>query len=113
MSIKKLKRRIKFNSTKPENVTLIVRKIVNSTPIITNKLIGIFLKPISKLTCERNHIIYLKVGKQYEKNFSCFFTNKLINGETIKIFNYGNCKRDFTYVDDIFWLSRIELNSSF
>ncbi len=29
------------------------------------------------------------------------FTNKLINGETIKIFNYGNCKRDFTYVDDV------------
>ena len=29
------------------------------------------------------------------------FTNKLLKGETIKIFNYGNCKRDFTYVDDI------------
>ena len=29
------------------------------------------------------------------------FTNKLVNGETIKIFNYGKCKRDFTYVDDI------------
>ena len=29
------------------------------------------------------------------------FTNKLIKGETIKIFNYGNCKRDFTYIDDI------------
>ena len=29
------------------------------------------------------------------------FTNKLVNGENIKIFNYGNCKRDFTYVDDI------------
>lgn len=29
------------------------------------------------------------------------FTNKLIHGEKIKIFNYGNCKRDFTYVDDI------------
>ena len=29
------------------------------------------------------------------------FTDKLIRGETIKIFNYGNCKRDFTYVDDI------------
>ena len=29
------------------------------------------------------------------------FTNKLLNGETIKIFNYGNCKRDFTYIDDI------------
>ena len=29
------------------------------------------------------------------------FTNKLVKGDTIKIFNYGNCKRDFTYVDDI------------
>ena len=29
------------------------------------------------------------------------FTNKLIAGETISIFNYGNCKRDFTYIDDI------------
>lgn len=29
------------------------------------------------------------------------FTNKLIKGQTIEIFNYGNCKRDFTYVDDI------------
>lgn len=29
------------------------------------------------------------------------FTNKLRNNETIKIFNYGNCKRDFTYIDDI------------
>ena len=29
------------------------------------------------------------------------FTDKLVKGETIKIFNYGNCQRDFTYVDDI------------
>ena len=29
------------------------------------------------------------------------FTNKLIKGETIEIFNYGNCNRDFTYIDDI------------
>ena len=29
------------------------------------------------------------------------FTNKLVKGENIKIFNYGNCKRDFTFVDDI------------
>ena len=29
------------------------------------------------------------------------FTDKLVRGETIKIFNYGHCKRDFTYVDDI------------
>lgn len=29
------------------------------------------------------------------------FTDKLVKGETIKIFNYGNCKRDFTYINDI------------
>lgn len=29
------------------------------------------------------------------------FTDKLVNGQTIKIFNYGDCKRDFTYIDDI------------
>ncbi len=29
------------------------------------------------------------------------FTNKLIKGQTVQIFNYGNCKRDFTYIDDI------------
>ena len=29
------------------------------------------------------------------------FTNKLLSGDTIQIFNYGNCKRDFTYIDDI------------
>lgn len=29
------------------------------------------------------------------------FTDKLLRGETIRIFNYGNCKRDFTYIDDI------------
>ena len=29
------------------------------------------------------------------------FTNKLLKGETIQIYNYGNCRRDFTYVDDI------------
>ena len=29
------------------------------------------------------------------------FTNKLLKGDTVQIFNYGNCKRDFTYIDDI------------
>ncbi len=29
------------------------------------------------------------------------FTNQLLQGKTIRIFNYGNCKRDFTYVDDV------------
>ena len=34
------------------------------------------------------------------------FTNKLLRGETIRIFNYGNCKRDFTYIDDIVEIGR-------
>ncbi len=43
--------------------------------------------------------VYGPAGRPDMAYFS--FTNKLINGDTIKIFNYGNCKRDFTYVDDI------------
>lgn len=43
--------------------------------------------------------VYGPVGRPDMAYFS--FTNKLIKGETIEIFNYGNCKRDFTYVDDI------------
>lgn len=43
--------------------------------------------------------VYGPVGRPDMAYFS--FTNKLLKGETIKIFNYGNCKRDFTYIDDI------------
>lgn len=43
--------------------------------------------------------VYGPAGRPDMAYFS--FTNKLIAGEKIKIFNYGNCKRDFTYVDDI------------
>lgn len=43
--------------------------------------------------------VYGPAGRPDMAYFS--FTNKLLNGETIEIFNYGNCKRDFTYVDDI------------
>lgn len=39
------------------------------------------------------------------------FTDKLMKGETIQIFNYGNCKRDFTYIDDIVeGVKRVMLN---
>ncbi len=35
-------------------------------------------------------------------DMACFsFANKLVKGETIEIFNYGNCKSDFIYIDDI------------
>lgn len=43
--------------------------------------------------------VYGPMGRPDMAYFS--FTDKLIKGQTIEIFNYGNCKRDFTYVDDI------------
>ena len=43
--------------------------------------------------------VYGPMGRPDMAYFS--FTNKLIKGKTIEIFNYGNCKRDFTYIDDI------------
>ena len=43
--------------------------------------------------------VYGPAGRPDMAYFS--FTNKLLRGERIKIFNYGNCRRDFTYVDDI------------
>ena len=50
-------------------------------------------------TGQRFFTVYGPAGRPDMAYFG--FTNKLVNGETIKIFNYGNCKRDFTYVDDI------------
>ena len=43
--------------------------------------------------------VYGPAGRPDMAYFS--FTNKLRNGDTIEIFNYGNCRRDFTYIDDI------------
>lgn len=43
--------------------------------------------------------VYGPAGRPDMAYFS--FTNKLVNNEKIKIFNFGNCQRDFTYVDDI------------
>ena len=43
--------------------------------------------------------VYGPCGRPDMAYFS--FTNKLLKGETIQIFDYGNCKRDFTYIDDI------------
>ena len=43
--------------------------------------------------------VYGAAGRPDMAYFS--FTNKLLRGDTIEIFNYGNCERDFTYIDDI------------
>lgn len=52
-----------------------------------------------KSTGLRFFTVYGPAGRPDMAYFS--FTKKLLNGEKIRIFNYGNCKRDFTYVDDI------------
>lgn len=51
------------------------------------------------LTGLRFFTVYGPAGRPDMAYFG--FTNKLVNNETISIFNYGNCKRDFTYIDDI------------
>ena len=70
----------------------------------TKKSNELFAHAYSKLynipsTGLRFFTVYGPAGRPDMAYFS--FTNKLIKGETIKIFNYGNCNRDFTYVDDI------------
>lgn len=52
-----------------------------------------------KTTGLRFFTVYGPYGRPDMAYYS--FTNKLLNNEKIKIFNYGNCKRDFTYIDDI------------
>ena len=52
-----------------------------------------------KVTGLRFFTVYGPAGRPDMAYFS--FTNKLVKGEKIRIFNHGNCKRDFTYIDDI------------
>ena len=70
----------------------------------TKKTNELFAHTYSKLyriptTGLRFFTVYGPKGRPDMAYFS--FTNKLINNEKIQIFNYGNCKRDFTYIDDI------------
>ena len=57
------------------------------------------LNYITSLAGLRFFTVYGPAGRPDMAYFG--FTNTLRNGGTIKIFNYGNCKRDFTYIDDI------------
>ena len=70
----------------------------------TKKANELFAHSYSKLynipsTGLRFFTVYGPAGRPDMAYFS--FTNKLIKGETIEIFNFGNCKRDFTFIDDI------------
>ena len=67
----------------------------------TNELMAHTYSKLYKIptTGLRFFTVYGPAGRPDMAYFS--FTNKLLKGETIEIFNYGNCMRDFTYVDDI------------
>lgn len=70
----------------------------------TKKSNELFAHTYSKLygipsTGLRFFTVYGPAGRPDMAYFS--FTNKLVNNEKIKVFNYGNCKRDFTYIDDV------------
>lgn len=67
----------------------------------SNELMAHSYAKLYKIPCTglRFFTVYGEAGRPDMAYFS--FTNKLIKGEKIQIFNYGNCKRDFTYVADI------------
>ena len=67
----------------------------------SNELLAHAYSKIYNIACTglRFFTVYGPAGRPDMAYFG--FTNKLIKGEKIQIFNYGNCKRDFTYVDDI------------
>lgn len=70
--------------------------ITNPDAYIESTLIGFYNIPSTSL---RFFTVYGPANRPGMAYFG--FTDKLVKGETIKIFNYGNSKRDFTYVDDI------------
>lgn len=67
----------------------------------SNELIAHAYSKLYNIPCTglRFFTVYGPAGRPDMAYFS--FTEKLLKGEKIKIFNYGNCKRDFTYIDDI------------
>lgn len=67
----------------------------------SNELFAYTYSKLFNIPCTglRFFTVYGPAGRPDMAYFN--FTNKLINNETIKIYNYGNCKRDFTYIDDV------------
>ena len=67
----------------------------------SNELIAFAYSKLYNISCTglRFFTVYGPAGRPDMAYFS--FTDKLVKGESIKIFNNGNCKRDFTYIDDI------------
>ncbi len=81
---------------KVDNPVSLYAATKKSNELLAHAYSKLYNIPITGL---RFFTVYGPMGRPDMAYFS--FTNKLIKGETIEIFNYGNCKRDFTYVDDI------------
>lgn len=81
------------NTDKPVSLYAATKKSNELMAYVYSKLYNI---PSTGL---RFFTVYGPMGRPDMAYFD--FTNKLTAGETIQIFNYGNCKRDFTYIDDI------------
>lgn len=78
----------------------------------TDELFAFAYSKLYDIPCTglRFFTVYGPYGRPDMAYFS--FTNKLIRGETIEIFNYGNCQRDFTYIDDVVEGIRLVMPSS-
>ncbi len=81
---------------KVDNPVSLYAATKKSDELIAHAYAKLYNIPITGL---RFFTVYGPAGRPDMAYFG--FTNKLVNGETIKIFNFGNCKRDFTYIDDI------------
>lgn len=81
---------------KVDNPVSLYAATKKSNELMAHAYSKIFNLPTTGL---RFFTVYGPCGRPDMAYFS--FTNKLLKGEKIQIFNYGNCKRDFTYIDDI------------
>ena len=81
---------------KVDNPVSLYAATKKSNELMAHAYAKLYNIPVSGL---RFFTVYGPAGRPDMAYFS--FTNKLLKGEAIQIFNYGNCKRDFTYIDDI------------
>ena len=83
-------------SDKVDNPVSLYAATKKSNELMAHSYAKLYNLPVTGL---RFFTVYGPAGRPDMAYFS--FTNKLLRGDVIEIFNYGNCKRDFTYVDDI------------
>ena len=96
-SVKKKKKKVPFSTDdRVDNPVSLYAATKKSNELMAHCYSKLYDIPTTGL---RFFTVYGPAGRPDMAYFG--FTNKLLKGETIQIFNYGNCRRDFTYVDDI------------